>query len=46
MFILDQRVSILSTSSIILRRLSIDKDDKIRVNKLEVYHKDQIDLKN
>jgi len=46
MSVLDQRASILSTSSLASRRLSIDEDDKIRINKLDVYHEDQIDLKN
>jgi len=40
MFILNQRVSILSTSLIALRRPSINKDNKIRINKLNVYYKD------
>jgi len=46
MSVLDQRVSISSTSLLASRRPSIDKDDKIRINKLDVYHKDRIDLKN
>ena len=46
MFVLDQRVSISSTSLITLRWLSINKDDKIRINKSNVYYEDQIDLKN
>ncbi len=46
MFILDQRVSISSNSSIALRRPSIDEDDKIRVNKSNIYYEDYIDLKN
>jgi len=46
MFVLDQRTSIPSTSSITLRRLSINKDDKIRINKSNVYHEDRIDLKD
>ncbi len=46
MFILDQRVSILSTSLLALRQLSIIKDDKIKINKLDIYYKDCIDLKN
>jgi len=46
MFVLNQRVFISNTSLIILRRLFINKDDNIRINKFNVYHKDQIDLKN
>jgi len=46
MFILGQRASISNTSSIALRRLSIDEDDKIRINKSNVYYEDRIDLKN
>ncbi len=46
MFILDQRVSILSTSLITSRRLFIDRNDKIRINKSNVYYEEQIDLKN
>jgi len=46
MFILDQRALISSISLTISRRLSIDKDDKIRINKSNIYHEDRIDLKN
>ncbi len=46
MFILDQRAFILSTSLLILRRLLIIRDDKIKINKLNIYYKDYIDLKN
>jgi len=46
MFVLDQRVSIPSNSSIASRQLSIDEDDKIRINKPNVYYEDRIDLKD
>ncbi len=46
MFVLDQRASILNINLTTLRQLFVNKDDKIRINKLDVYHKDQIDLKN
>ncbi len=46
MFILGQRAPISSNSSIAPRRPSIEEDDKIRINKLDVYHEDQIDLKD
>jgi len=46
MFILDQRVSILSTNLLTLRRFSIKKDNKIRINKPNIYYEDRIDLKN
>ena len=46
MFVLSQRVFILSISSTTSRRFSIDKDDKIRINKLNVYYEDRIDLEN
>jgi len=46
MFILSQRVSILSTSSLISRRLTFNKNDKIKINKSNVYYEDCIDLKN
>ncbi len=46
MFILGQRAPISSNSSTTSRRLSIDEDDKIRINKLDVYHEDQIDLED
>jgi len=45
-FILDQRASILNTSLLALRRLSINEDDKIRINKLDIYYEDRIDLEN
>jgi len=41
MSILDQRASIPSTSLLVLRRLSIIRDDK-----LNIYYKDRIDLEN
>jgi hypothetical protein len=41
-----QRASILSTSLLASRRPSIDEDDKIRINKPDVYHEDRIGLKN
>ena len=46
MSILDQRVSILSINLLVLRRLSIIKNDKIKINKLNIYYKDCIDLEN
>jgi len=46
MFILDQRASISSTSLTTLRRLFVDKNDKIKINKLNVYYEDRIDLEN
>jgi len=46
MSILDQRVSILSTSSLISRQSLIMRDDKIKINKSNIYYKDCIDLKN
>jgi len=46
MFVLNQRVSILSNSLTTLRQLSINEDNKIKINKSNVYHKDRIDLKN
>jgi len=46
MFILNQRVSISSINLLVLRRLSIDKNNKIRINKSNIYYKDRIDLKN
>jgi len=46
MFILDQRASIPNTSLLTSRQSSIMKDDKIRINKLDIYHEDRIDLKN
>jgi len=46
MSILDQRISILSTSSLVLRQLLIMRDDKIRINKPNIYYRDRIGLKN
>jgi len=46
MSILDQRVFISNTSLLTLRQLSIIKNDKIKINKLNIYYKDCIDLKN
>jgi len=46
MFVLDQRVSIPSTSLLALRQLLIIRDNKIRINKFNIYYKDCIDLKN
>jgi len=46
MSILDQRTFILSTSLLALRQSSIIKDDKIRINKFNIYYEDCIDLKN
>ncbi len=46
MFVLNQRVSILNISSTTLRRFSINENNKIRINKSNVYYKDRINLKN
>ena len=46
MFILGQRASIPSTSSLASRQLLDMGDDKIRINKSNIYHEDRIDLKN
>jgi len=46
MSILNQRISILNISSLALCRLSINKNDKIRINKSNIYYEDRIDLKN
>jgi len=46
MSILDQRASTLSTSSLAPRRLSIDEDNKIRINKSNIYHEDRIGLED
>ena len=46
MFVSSQRVSISSISSLALRQLFIDKDDKIKINKFDVYHEDRVDLKD
>ena len=46
MSILDQRVSILSINLLVLRRLLIIKDNKIKINKSNIYYKDYIDLEN
>jgi len=40
MSVSDQRASISSTSLLASRRLSIDEDNKIRINKLDVYYED------
>jgi len=46
MSILGQRVSTLSTSSLASRRPSIGEDNKIRINKPNIYYEDRIDLEN
>jgi hypothetical protein len=46
MFVLNQRTSILNTSLITLRQFSINTNDKIRINKSNVYYKDRINLEN
>jgi len=46
MFILGQRASISSISSLASRRFFIEEDDKIRINKPDIYYEDRIDLKN
>jgi len=46
MFVLNQRVSISNINSLALRQLFINKDNKIRINKSNIYYEDRIDLKN
>jgi hypothetical protein len=46
MFVLKQRASILSINLLASRRFFINEDDKIKINKLDVYYEDRIDLKN
>ncbi len=46
MSILGQRALILSTSLSTLRQLSIIRNDKIRINKPNIYHEDRIDLED
>ncbi len=46
MSISGQRAPTSSNSSTASRRPSIDKDDKIRVNKPNIYHEDRIGLKD
>jgi len=46
MSILGQRVPIPSNSLSTSRQLFVDEDDKIKINKSNVYYEDQIDLKN
>jgi len=46
MFVLNQRVSILNTNSLASRQSSIIKNDKIKINKLNIYYEDRINLKN
>ncbi len=46
MFVLDQCVSILSTNLLILRQLSIIRDDKIKINKPNIYYEDRTSLEN
>jgi len=46
MSILGQRASTLSTSLLASRRLLIIRNDKIRINKSNIYHEDRIDLEN
>jgi len=46
MFVLNQRAFILNISSLTFRRLFINEDNKIRINKFNIYHKDRINLKN
>jgi hypothetical protein len=46
MFVSSQRASTPSTSSSTSRQLSNMRDDKIRINKLNIYYGDRIDLKN
>ncbi len=46
MFILDQRIFILNINLLVLRQLLIIKNNKIKINKLNIYYKDYISLKN
>jgi hypothetical protein len=46
MFVLGQRAPISNTSSIASRQLTIMIDDKIRVNKPNIYHEDRIGLED
>jgi hypothetical protein len=46
MFVSDQRAPISSISSLASRRPSIDEDDKIRINKPNIYHEDRIGLED
>jgi hypothetical protein len=46
MFVLNQRVSILSTNLLALRQLTFSENNKIKINKSNVYYEDRIDLKN
>ncbi len=44
--VLDQRASISSTSLSVLCQLSIIKDNKIRINKFDIYYRDCTGLEN
>ncbi len=46
MSILGQRASTSNTSSLASRQSSIMGDDKIRINKPNIYHEDRIGLEN
>jgi len=46
MFVLNQRAFILSISLLTFRRLFINEDNKIKINKSNIYYKDRINLKN
>ncbi len=46
MSVSDQRVSISSISLSVLYQLSIIKNNKIRINKFDIYYRDCTDLKN
>ena len=46
MFVLDQRASTSNINLLALRRLFVDGNDKIRINKSNVYYEDRINLKN
>jgi len=46
MFILNQRVFISNINLLVLCQLLIIKDNKIKINKFDIYYKDCIDLKN
>jgi len=46
MFVLNQCASILNINLLTLRRSSIIKDDKIKINKLDIYYEDRINLED
>jgi len=46
MFVLNQRVSISSINLLALLRLSIIRNNKIRINKSNIYYRDRTNLKD